>query len=160
MRRVFPLLLLRIVLFLWQITVRGAPIHAAEFVAKYGDDLDLAASVARFYNHTDEYRDVFSVDMSQRMFKQVLSMRGKIRSQNNQLQELRGKKVIKNDFILRECRKKDIPGPMGKDIVPWHYKHQVVGEVYTDGLGHSLSTYIRQLYIAQMYGCRSTMPNR
>lgn len=39
-------------------------------------------------------------------------------------------------------------------------KPHVVGHVFTDGLGHSLVSFLRQLYIAQMYGCGSTLPRR
>ena len=61
---------------------------------------------------------------------------------------------ISNDSRLRECRSQD------GEKVPWAFTHQIVGHPFTDGIGHSLVTFMRQLYIAIMYGCRSTLPTR
>ena len=56
---------------------------------------------------------------------------------------------ISNNSALVKCS-------ANKDL----HRAKVVGHVFTDGHGHSLSSYLRQLYIAEMYGCRSTLPTR
>jgi hypothetical protein len=59
---------------------------------------------------------------------------------------------VHNDSLLRECSQAEGPE------VPWPFRHQVVGSSFDDGLGHSLVTYMRDLQIAVMYGCRCTLP--
>jgi hypothetical protein len=59
---------------------------------------------------------------------------------------------VKDDSTLQECR------PAGGDAVPWEVQHRVVANIYVDGLGHALGTYLGELHIALMYGCRCTLP--
>jgi len=119
------------------------------------DPKDLAASLRR--------AGTFAVTMSPAIHDRVLLLKDTLKKQDEKLRKIRGtvaqpengvwESHSQDASLLEECR------PNGQEI-PWEDRHQLVGYVFMDGLGHSLSTYLHQLYTASMYGCRSTLPQR
>jgi len=69
---------------------------ALEFETKYKDELERLARLKSEVNHTDHYRDTFSLSITAAMHKRILKLRNLLRSQGNDLEALRGKRVVRS----------------------------------------------------------------
>lgn len=67
----------------------------AEFESKYKSQLADFANLRRHYNHSDHFSDIFPLPMTPHMHKRVLKLRNLLRTQDNDLKEVRGNRLAR-----------------------------------------------------------------